>query len=185
MDRQVEDLEDGVVAGDCNFDLLKENASISRYKDMFSSNGFHFLNRISSLAYTYPIQGPGAPGSIVDHFVSDMLSRPFNISLTESSLSEHRALVLSLGNVEIVTENVPRSYFDLQQSVQNLRNAIDSLQNPNLMDLHRLVSNAVSTKIHREGHCLARKLPWVGHEILSEMSYRESLNASRRQQGKS
>lgn len=185
IDARVEGITGCLVAGDINFNLLRGGGTIDLYKSMIADNGLHFLNEIQPSAYTYPIlNGPGSPGSIVDHFATDVLSMSYNVSLHETSLSEHRAVLLSVKKSHQPTIPTPCGVFDLSGAVRHLSEALQGLRNPSLIELHEILTEITQENTRQvSGRGRVGRLPWVGSDILREMSFRDNLNAMRRQDG--
>lgn len=88
-----------IVCGDINYNLLSTDQS-EHYMDVVNSNSFTFMNEIKSNAYTFPIMnGPGSPGSILDHFITDMFDKEYYM-INNPSIADHHCLLLGFISIE-------------------------------------------------------------------------------------
>lgn len=185
IDEKVEGATGCLIAGDINFNLLRGGGNVELYKSMIADNGFHFLNDIQPGAYTYPIlNGPGTPGSIVDHFATDEVSKSYNVSLLDTSLTEHRALVLSMRNDAAPPPLTQNRSFCLSEALRQLSDQLQNLRSPSLLQIHEALVDVTQCNT-REILSPARsgRLPWIDSAVLGEMAYRDRLNIMRKQFG--
>ncbi len=93
FDRMLENWKDCVFVGDFNFNLLATRLSVSRYKEVIESNNFSILNEITENRYTF---AGGNGVSLLDHVITDVYTRDFNLTVHPSSISDHCYLNLSI-----------------------------------------------------------------------------------------
>ena len=91
LDSLLESTRPIIVAGDSNVDLRRSNLSVVRYTFIHGSNSMLFLNDLVERSITFPfVQGPGLPGSIIDHIATNLLTVKYNLDILDNSLSDHR-----------------------------------------------------------------------------------------------
>ena len=96
-----------------------------KYKDVIRNNGLYILNDTNAAAFTYSIiSRPGQPGSIVDHLMTDDLSKTYNASIHDNAICDHRYLIRSVRSEARKTQPMAYEYIDLKNAISLKRKFI-------------------------------------------------------------
>lgn len=185
LDNKFETSSGWLLSGDTNFDLRSDLGSSLLYKDMIADNGMHFLNHIDLTAYTHQItDGPGAPGSIIDHFATDGISMSFNVSVHDTSISDHRYLMMSVKRSAPQCPPEEFEYLDVGRALREVPAAVSELQGASFDRLHSTLTSLMRRNMRRVRRPHNDSgLQWVNPSTLQEMRFRDRLNMMRKQPG--
>lgn len=84
-----------LVLGDLNIDLLENNNSLEIYKNIVFSSGFVILNKIHTDFFTR-LNPQSHRKSILDHVVSNIVNKPYQLSINDCFISDHQLIMLSV-----------------------------------------------------------------------------------------
>lgn len=98
LDEISETDENCIIIGDTNINVIKQDLNTNNYINTLERNSLRLLNKVDRQAFTFPISdgNPGAPGSLLDHFVSNFADRSFNVSRMDVDFTDHLMMVLSV-----------------------------------------------------------------------------------------
>lgn len=162
-----------IVCGDFNLNLYDtHDANVSRYKLIVESNAYKFLN---SLEFTYPINsGPGLPGSLIDHYITDMIDKEYYLN-NAPSIGDHHCLLLRIRNDTfsrtertMIMRHNPRIISDLKEYLQNTHNE-------SLLQIHNEIRECTDRNtfvIHLPDEV---NFPWIDREVLQEIKKKNRL----------
>ncbi|KAJ6650128.1 hypothetical protein Bhyg_05372, partial [Pseudolycoriella hygida] len=164
-----------LVIGDMNINLLDVNDwTVREYSETIYSNGFCILNKIDSL---YATRISNTISMILDHIVTDLFDKTYDMSYTDTSISDHRQLVLQFKEPKTTSATkVVTSTVDYER--------IDRLENWNSVTAAKTFSEfeaALKTIIEsnpRQTKKRSKKVPikpWITKYILDLILRRESL----------
>lgn len=181
-DRLVESLRPLITAGDMNIDTNKTTSTSSRYRSILESNSIFLLNGNEP---TFPISnGPGSPGSVLDHFSTNITSMRANLAICDSALSEHRCVILSIFGQFSQTIMIERSHFDSLNARNHILEQLEANPLPDMSQIHQILTesvNSYTTITRREVSSKDKtRLPWMTSMLNTEMLYRDWLNMIRR-----
>lgn len=88
-----------------NIDLLKDSPTMRRYIDSLFVDGLYILNKIhskystrESIRHTNQNSQLTESKTIIDHVITDCINYSFKISYTDTSLSDHKQIVICFDN---------------------------------------------------------------------------------------
>lgn len=162
-----------IVCGDINFNLLSSESNVQQYMDLVLNNSFTFLNQIERNEYTFPISnGINSPGSILDHFITDMYDKEYFL-LNKTSIADHHCLLLAFKSSDIPRQenickirNNHRIRILLNQYLQNC-------QTNCIIELHHKIQEIIQQCTSKKTLSRKTRLPWINQEILREMKIRD------------
>lgn len=160
--------------GDFNINLLdRTNTDVIEYTNTIQSHGFVILNNIS-LAYATRVSN--TVSTIIDHIITDITDRQFNLHTIDCSLSDHRVLMLILpANKRITTTAQVNPFTTIDhESIVNSQ-AWTSIRNASSFDnLIPLIQQAISQNTEtRTRKPDKRNKPWINSEALNMIKQRE------------
>jgi exonuclease III len=177
LDGLLEDNTDCIVAGDININLLNDNITSRLYKTTIEANGYYVLNKIEHDNFTFPIEnGPGQPGSILDHFFTDITEKEYNLSNFRTTLSEHHCLILEVKKVQSSDTHTKKTKTVHKKVLSETRQFLQQCPNTTLQNIHTFLTDSIqrnsfeNSQTQKDG-----KLPWVDEEVLVEMRHRDFL----------
>lgn len=103
MASYIENKQKFIAVGDMNLNLLNDSTLNKKYIDAIITNGAAFLNKISSTYATrIATRNHGdrvtTSNSIIDHIFTDCIRFAYKLSYCDTTLSDHRELLLSIDN---------------------------------------------------------------------------------------
>jgi exonuclease III len=123
IDRILEEFSKCLFVGDMNIDILKENSNKRNYDCTLASNNFVLINKVEPQFYTFKTKM-----SLLDHAFTDIPDRKFNLEIFDDSISDHKALIVSLSVKNKSESNNERgkSKINLPAIQNELTNSIDA-----------------------------------------------------------
>lgn len=182
LDSILELTNDVILIGDINADLRRPKPNHQPYFNTLEANSLGLLNRTSETDFTYAISnGPGAPGSILDHIASNTYSLNYNIDLIDNSLSDHRALILAIEHQKQPELIQHKSRLDNQLAINDFLIDWGRQVDHSIDNFHTILANAVAINtITAEHKKRCNRVSWMTDELLAEMRYRDILNKLRK-----
>lgn len=99
IDSFMDDYRNCIMIGDANIDLLKNSTNANRLFSLTLSNSYFILNKIEpDLATRVAHRDGNISTTIIDHIYSDLVHYKYNLTLTDSPISDHRMLLLNFAN---------------------------------------------------------------------------------------
>lgn len=103
MASYIENKQKFIAVGDMNLNLLNDSTLNKKYIDAIITNGGAFLNKVSSTYATrIATRNHGdrvtTSNSIIDHIFTDCIRFAYKLSYCDTTLSDHRELLLSIDN---------------------------------------------------------------------------------------
>lgn len=143
------------------------------YLNMLNCNGCTVLNSIQK---EYATRQSNTVCTIIDHFITDIITQKFTLSICESDLSDHNLLLLNVEkNKSSTLKEVPKSITDYNSIKNNHLLDINNLEHfDNFNDLIQYLSGIVeqNSKVitYRNKHNIK---PWITNLILLNMKARD------------
>lgn len=175
LDKILEDSLSTIICGDFNLNLLSMSNPVQEYRSIIETNSFAFLNEINPNAYTYPIMnGVGAPGSIIDHFMTDMFDKEYFLEI-KPSIADHHSLLLGIRSIQVNRHIPTRKYRNNVRIHEQLQNYLMNVDTNSLMELHHKIQETIKRNTYEKPLTRSIKMPWVNQNILREMKKRNHL----------
>lgn len=181
LDESIEKFSNIIVCGDMNINLLENEHAPNhqKYRDIISGNGCSFINKIETQHFTFPINnGPGAPGSILDHFLTDMTEEQYFLK-NVPSIGDHHCLILYMKtdkNIQIREQRTLEHKHNHRITIELLK-YLSKAANDSLTKIHqefqKIININTSTKVISD----KTSFPWIDEEILRMMKIRDALYA--------
>ncbi len=161
-----------IIIGDINLNLLNDDKVTSNYKNILTINGYVVLNNISIDHIT---RSSNSVGTIIDHALTSLLNLDYDISLSDTSLSDHKLLLVRL-NKTVVKSNSLYS-----KTVLDYNSIFDSciwLEILNSSSFDELITSLrafiiKNTKIIKNQYCNNNHKSWMNKEITDLIKKRE------------
>lgn len=90
---QLERRRRAIVFGDFNVDLLSSDSHATKYQNEIKGTGYELLNKINRL---YSTRETSTTNTILDHVCTNINNHSFNMSIIDSSLSDHKQIYLEI-----------------------------------------------------------------------------------------
>lgn len=166
-----------IVCGDLNYNLLSLDPHVQQYIDVINSNSFSFMNQIERNAYTFPIMnGPNSPGSILDHFITDMYDKEY-FMLNKPSIADHHCLLLAFNTIEILQQENIRKFRNNHRIKFLMNQYLQNCQTESIIQLHLKIQEIIKQNTSSKILSRRTKLPWINQEILREIKIRDRFYA--------
>lgn len=177
LDHILDNQSNMIVCGDLNYNLLSPEAHVQQYIDVINNNSFSFMNQIERNAYTFPIMnGPNSPGSILDHFITDMYYKEY-FMLNKPSIADHHCLLLAFNTIEIQQEQNIRKLRNNHRIKFLMNQYLQNCQTESIIQLHLKIQEIIKQSTSSKILSRKTKLPWINQEILREMKIRDRFYA--------
>lgn len=175
LDWILENESNMIVCGDINYNLLSIDTHVQRYMDVINDNSFTFMNEIKSDAYTFPItSGANCPGSILDHFITDMYDKDYYM-LNKPSIADHHCLLIGFNTIETSKQENFRKCRRNQRIEFLINEYLSNSPTESLVELHLKIQEITKNNTYNKSLSRKTKLPWVNQVILKEMKIRDRL----------
>lgn len=92
-DTQLQERKRAIVFGDFNIDVLTKNKQMKTYKQTINESGYKILNKIHN---TYCTRDSPTKKSILDHVCTNLKGEHFNMTIINSSMSDHKQIYLQI-----------------------------------------------------------------------------------------
>lgn len=163
------------VIGDVNINLLNaSDSTVCDYLETVYSNGFTILNKIEPL---YATRISNTVSTILDHIVTDVFDKTYEMSYIDTSISDHRQLILQFVESEpAISVNRPKATIDYER--------IDQIEDWNSVttaktfgEFETAIKSIIETNVRqtRRHNKKTPIKPWVTIHILDLIQRRESL----------
>lgn len=97
FEEEILSVKNTVILGDININLQKNSNGVNLYKDIILANGFNLINSNDSKYYTRKRDDTNSRTTI-DHVITDLLHRKFEMSLFHTAISDHRAILVGMNS---------------------------------------------------------------------------------------
>jgi hypothetical protein len=84
-----------VIFGDFNFDILKPDLNVRKYKYAYKVNGFQILNKVSK---NFSTRETASTKTILDHISTNLKNHNFHFAVVESAMSDHKHIYFEIQN---------------------------------------------------------------------------------------
>lgn len=174
-----------IIIGDMNLNLLENTPTVKKYTDSLIANGFVLLNQldISSATRSAARTRNGETfhsNTIIDHFITDCISYSYELSLTDTPISDHRVLMLSLDNKKSCKAKTPSNFYvSSKVDFLNYNKDIEQLlltQNINSFDelIHGFSEcKTKHTKTSIKSKTTNSLKPWISNDLINLMKDRQ------------
>lgn len=171
------------IIGDFNINLLSNDAA--PYINAIHVNSFYLLNKIdNSMCTRVALRNGVTSATIIDHVITDIINFSYGLSIDDTTLSDHKAIMLSfdsLNNVIHMSQSGQRSITKTDHvrlrrllskthvSMNNIANAQDV--STCIIELRNQIDSCTSTEqiaVPNPGK------PWITHELLHLFKERDS-----------
>lgn len=171
---QLEKRNRGIVLGDFNIDLLSDDSDKSKYLDVLQESGYNVMNKIH---IDYCTRETATKKSILDHACSTLNENPFNFTIIDTPMADHKQIFLEL----LKQNHTPKTRekytaIDYNQLYKNVSKANFENKDYIYEDLEKFI------KIHIDGSRVTKEkilnLPkedWINKEIITEIHKRNVL----------
>lgn len=176
MGGKIENLQNMILVGDMNINLLCADGITNSYMNTCECNGYVVLNKISEkyATRTSSLANGTNTRTIIDHVVTDLLNHKYVMSLLSTHLSDHRMILLNFHG-----ENI-KSMMHRKNKIREVATFLD----PQLMyqkiaelDIHNtpdLDSFISKLKVIRQTAIKRKEMvsvinpnkPWVNQELI-------------------
>jgi hypothetical protein len=175
LDRILEANSNCLMVGDLNIDLYRSTETARLYSEALVSNNFCILNGLDQGDYTY--SGPHGK-SLIDHIISDMPSRKYNLDRVPIPFSDHCMFWVN------VTADLPpeplaltatRQKTDFRQVNREISARICTDRFIDFAAFLAVFSGIVadSTKNENKRDGSRKNAPWMCIEVLLAISFRD------------
>lgn len=153
MHRFIENKKNIIIVGDMNLNLLVDTNTIKQYVDTVSSNGYIVLNKITDTFATRSAtrthnNSITTSNTLIDHVLTDCAHFSFRLSQCDTSLSDHREILLSIDNnksADFISANRTFTYTKINNEPYN--NELQHLlETENFATFDGLVSSIIACK---------------------------------------
>jgi Reverse transcriptase (RNA-dependent DNA polymerase) len=175
IDRILEKNNKLLIIGDFNIDLYDDTRVVNEYRDLWTSNNFTLMNRMTDGDYTY--YGPYGP-SLIDHFITDMTDLSYNIDRIPTALTDHCLFKIGV-TLTTETETIEDNNAFLEKTdYRKVNSALGEINLQNIIDftsffaiflqiIHKFTYSEQKTKITKKDN------PWMCYEIKVAISWRD------------
>lgn len=174
LDELLENSLSTIICGDFNINLLSTDSYVNEYRNIIEANSFQFLNEIDPNAFTFPITNGNMPGSIIDHFMTDMFDKEYFLE-NKPSIADHHSLLLGIRAIQIQTYIPTRTYRNNQRIQQELQNYLANANTTSLIEIHNVIRDIIKRNTYKKHLTRDVKIPWMNQQILREMRKRNNL----------
>lgn len=182
LDDILEENSNVILCGDMNLNLYDANDTyVSRYKLVVESNAYKFLNSLERDQFSYPItSGPGSPGSLIDHYVTDMIDKEYYLT-NAPSIGDHHCLFLRIRSDTFSRTERSMMMKHNPRIISDLKNYLERTHNESLMQIHNEMRNITERNTFLIRLPEKVNFPWIDREILQEIKkknlfYQETKN---------
>ncbi|CAH2093499.1 unnamed protein product [Euphydryas editha] len=129
--KQLQQRKRSIIFGDFNIDLLTRDKSLTKYRQTIKESGYELLNKINK---DYCTRDSGTKKSIIDHLSTNLKCEPFNLAITNSSMSDHKQIFLQLNRykpprkIRTVYEAIDYKKFHAEIESCGLKDAADNYE---------------------------------------------------------
>lgn len=165
-----------IIIGDFNIDLLKENQTTTKYNDLIQLYGHQVINKLNK---NYATGETSNTKTIIDHIITDCFKYSYQISLDDTTLSDHKQMSINITIDEPSKRKSPTTQYKIIDYKNILRNnEIEKLEEIDNMDslitkLTELINSNTKT-ITLNNECNKRK-NWITTEIILLIKKRDRL----------
>ncbi|KAI8429321.1 hypothetical protein MSG28_007816 [Choristoneura fumiferana] len=163
-----------VVFGDFNLNLLSPDRNTARYSDLLKEFGFSILNKID---VNYSTRKSLTTNSILDHVLTNLTGNKFNISLLDSSLSDHVQIFGCIEKFKVnKKQRVKYEAIDYEALFSLAEKYNFNSKNNNYNELDSSIKNCIVKSTTSKTKIL--NLPrsdWINKHIINNINYRNEL----------
>lgn len=95
-----------IIVGDMNINLKNNDNETQNYKDMMNTNSYIFLNNLQE---NYHTPKRNHQPTYIDHVITDKIMKNYAISYIDTSISDHRAIMINI-DFDNINTNKPKTH---------------------------------------------------------------------------
>lgn len=176
MGSKIENIQNMILIGDMNINLLNANGITNSYVNTCMCNGYVILNKIAKkyATRTSSLANGTKTVTIIDHVVTDLLNYKYVMSLMNTHLSDHKMILLNFHGEEI------KSLMHRKVKKKELKNYTDSyilsqkIAELNIHNTPQLDTFISKVKLIRQSAIKRKEIvsvinpnkPWVNQELI-------------------
>lgn len=165
-----------IVIGDININIKNNSESTMNYIESNQSNGYLCLNSLNSDHYT---RKSNTVNTYIDHIFTDQLHHDYRITLTDTPISDHRMILLSV-NIDTVINNNKKdsnkyTVIDYEQIDRNINKLEEIAKNTVFETFHTNLTDFIkeNTKnVTKKKKCIKS---WATDELIKLFRQRNKL----------
>lgn len=161
-----------IIIGDINLNLLNNDKDAVNYKNILATNGYVILNKI---APEYITRSSNLIGTIIDHVITSLLNIQYDISLADTSLSDHKFLLLRMNK----TISKPNSFHTKTvidyENIFNDRTWFDILNSSSFDKMITSFTNLVKSHTKVITKRYKNHKSWINKDIIDLIKNREKF----------
>lgn len=159
-----------IVCGDMNLNLFSDtDPNVAKLKGLVESNSCVFLNSLERDQFTFPIaSGPGAPGSLIDHFITDMLNKHYHLT-NAPSIGDHHCLLLSVRDDDFRAIEQTMEVRHNPRIVRALKRYLTNLHNETLLQIHLEMTRITEENTFVRNLLDKTNHPWIDEQVIQEI----------------
>lgn len=165
-----------IILGDFNYDLLNISSNTEIYTQVIETNGHTIINKVKN---KFPTRQTLTSKTIIDHVITDCLQFAYKLTLSDSFISDHKVLSLSI----TTTNPIQRMSMINTKKVINYKHILDSKCLDPLKSLtsfddftHQLSCIIkTNTKVIKLNNCNKKRKIWMTTHIMLQINKRNKL----------
>lgn len=178
IDRLLEREMKVILCGDINIDLLSPNSSETiAYTDTIEANSYFVLNNQHPDAATYRrITGNTNSLSILDHFITNIYNKNFNIQV-QPSIGDHECVILDItepGGPSMENQEMNK-VVNYNKIKRELTQYLMKKNSRSIEELHQQISSIITKFTDIKPASKKPNLPWIDSQVLREIDKRNKF----------
>lgn len=159
MEHLLSSKNSNIIIGDFNFDLLKDNTTTSRYTDLIQSQGHLILNKLNK---NHATRETPTTKTIIDHLITDCFKYAYQITLSDTSLSDHKQISINITIDHPTKRNSTTKYYKVidyeKIERKKLLDKLNTIENVDklILSLTEIITTNTKT-ITLKNECTKRK----------------------------
>lgn len=176
LDEVLESFPNSILMGDMNIDVLVRSSDTRRYMTTLLSNSYCLLNKVEASHYTFPTPNNlSSPGSILDHFATDLLDKTY-VMYMAPSVSDHFCVHLSVNESSPAVSKTRKRFFNNARIKREIAEYVAYHDVCDVSTLHSNVERIVRESVYyRDFDSIHFDCPWMNATLMNEMRHRNYL----------
>lgn len=172
---QLERRKRSIVFGDFNIDLLSGKSNdVTKYLTEIQQSGYQILNNINK---SFSTRDTSTTKTILDHVSTNFDNHSLNMTIIESSLSDHKQIFVEIGRLTPhINKKIPYKALHYENLYNNMQKAIYTNDDNDYYYLERFISEQIeNNKIDKLKIINSPQKDWVNKDILNAINVRNNL----------
>ncbi|CAH2105558.1 unnamed protein product [Euphydryas editha] len=171
---QLERRKRAIIFGDFNIDLLSTNNYVIEYMNRLEETGFQIINKIDRKFSTH---GTSTTSTILDHVYTNINNHSFNMSIIDSSLSDHKQIFLQIGTLAPqITKKIRYEALNYEDLYVNALKADYCNKTKEYHYLEKFILEHINNnKINKTKFLNVPQKDWINKEIINSIDMRNRL----------